>query len=253
MDEREGSDVNTKVYTHEFIDIRGANRPNYMHHMTANWSPIGQEERNQLCFGVWGTVGTTGHWPQTVNMWEEDGFDGLAAGLGHETGRPNLQDVKLEKWWKEAATYRRGGFDRVLIPAPWTRTITELCADGVKGITYAHETYRLAPGGADDFLSVVRDVAVPAVAPFGLELVGALKTSMRADSECIVIWAIPSWAQWAEFEKAVYADPGLRAWRDRQWGAQDFERFLMSDAPLSPMKIGRQPARSDRHEGWSDL
>ena len=30
--------VNDKVYIHEFIDIIGHNRANYMHHMTANWS-----------------------------------------------------------------------------------------------------------------------------------------------------------------------------------------------------------------------
>ena len=245
--------MNDKVYTHELIDIRGVHRPHYMHHMTANWSPIAQEERHQLCFGVWGTVGTTHRWPQVVNMWEEDGFDGLAAGFGHELGRPNLQDEKLEKWWTEAANYRRGGFDRVVVPAPWTRTIEELCADGVKGQAYAHETTRVAPGGADGYLRSVADVAVPALERFGWELVGAFKTSMRADDECIVIWAIESWQHWAEVEKAVYADPGVRAWRDLQWGGNGFERFLMCDAPLSPMKIGRQPARSDRHEGWTDL
>jgi hypothetical protein len=80
-----------------------------------------------------------------------------------------------------------------------------------------------------------------------------MKASMHADDECVVIWAIPTWAHWAEFEKAVYADGRLKAWRDRQWGCRSFERFLMADAPLSPMKLGRQPARSDRHEGWSDL
>lgn len=245
--------MNDKVYTHEFIDIIGPNRPNYMHHMTANWSPIAQEERDQLCFGVWGTVGTTGQWPQVVNMWEEDGFDGLASGLGHELGRPSLQDEKLEKWWKEAANYRRGGFDRVLVPAPWTRTISELCADGVKGEVYAHETIRIGIGEADDFLSSVRDLGVPTLAPFGWELVGALKTSMHDDGECIVIWAIESWQHWAEYEKAVDRDPAVRRWRDRCWSGRSFERFLMCDAPLSPMKIGRQPARSDRHEGWSDL
>ena len=117
--------MNTKVYTHEFIDIIGPARPQYMHHMTANWSPMAQEERNQSCFGVWGVVGTTSRWPRVVNMWEEDGFDGLALGLGHELGRPSLQDEKLEKWWNEAANYRSGGSDRILVPAPWTRTIEE--------------------------------------------------------------------------------------------------------------------------------
>ncbi len=56
----------------------------------------------------------------------------------------------------------------------------------------------------------MRDEGVPTLAPFGWELVGALKTSMHADSECIVIWAIESWQHWAEYEKAVYADPTVQ-------------------------------------------
>jgi hypothetical protein len=28
-----------------------------MHHMAANWSPLAQEQRHQLCYGVWGVVG----------------------------------------------------------------------------------------------------------------------------------------------------------------------------------------------------
>ena len=51
--------TNNKVYIHEYIDIIGHNRANYMHHMTANFSPMAQVQRHQLCYGVWGTVGTT--------------------------------------------------------------------------------------------------------------------------------------------------------------------------------------------------
>ena len=50
--------MNDRVYIHEFIDIIGHSRANYMQHMTANWGPIGQEERNQLCYGVWALVGS---------------------------------------------------------------------------------------------------------------------------------------------------------------------------------------------------
>jgi hypothetical protein len=91
--------ANDKVYIHEFIDIIGHNRANYMHHMTANWSPIAQRERHQLCYGVWGTVGTTRRWPEVVNLWEEDGFDGLAGSLRHEFNHPTLQDPGLAAWW----------------------------------------------------------------------------------------------------------------------------------------------------------
>src|SRR5262249_54818343 len=62
---------NDKVYIHERIEIRGHARAKYMQHMTANWCPIGRAERGQLCFGVWGTVGSTGRWPEVVNLWEE--------------------------------------------------------------------------------------------------------------------------------------------------------------------------------------
>ena len=51
--------MNDKIYIHELIDIIGANRARYMHHMTANWCPVGRVERNQHCFGVWATVGST--------------------------------------------------------------------------------------------------------------------------------------------------------------------------------------------------
>jgi len=73
--------VNECVYIHEFIDIIGHNRANYMHHITANWSPIGQQERNQLCFGVFGTVGSTRIWPEVVNIWEHTDWNGLADAL----------------------------------------------------------------------------------------------------------------------------------------------------------------------------
>ena len=146
--------MNDKVYIHEFIDIIGHNRAAYMHHMTANWSPIAQEERSQLCYGVWGIVGSTGQWPAVVNMWEEDGWDGLASSFGHELGHAHLQDPKLARWWGRAA-----------------------------------------------------------------------EAALRAG----------------------------HPWRDRQRGAvRDLRRILLVDAPLSPLRLGRQPARSDRDDSWSE-
>ena len=148
---------NEKVYIHEFIDIIGHGRARYMHHMTANWSPIAQEERNQLCYGVWGVVGSTGPWPTVVNMWEEDGWDGLAASFGHELSHAELQDPKLARWWATAAEMRSGGFDRILVPAPWSPTITDLCARGAGGVAYAHDQVTVPPGTARDFLELARE------------------------------------------------------------------------------------------------
>jgi hypothetical protein len=244
--------LNNKVYIHEFVDIIGHNRANYMHHMTANFSPAAQEDRNQLCYGVWGVVGSTRRWPEVVNIWEEDGLGGLASSFRHELGHAGLQDPKLAKWWAEAAMFRSGGTDRLLAPAPWTRTIAELCADGVTGETYAHEQVRVPPGRAADYLEIVAGEAIPALEPFGWELAGAWETLMIDESECFLLWAIRTWEQWAEVEGARRTHPPLARWRARLLAETTaFARALLVDAPLSPFRTHRQPAYSDRTE-WTD-
>ena len=239
--------MNDRVYIHEFIDIRGHNRANYMHHMTANWSPNAQEDRKQLCYGVWALLGSTGAWPQTVNMWEHEGWAGLAENFAIEGVGSGAQDPKLEKWWAKASEFRKGGFDRIVVPAPWTRTITELCADGVRGEVYAHEQIDVQPGSAWEYVEMVRQEAIDLHARFGWELAGAWVTAMRNDSEVFLLWAIPTWEQWGELEAAQRSDAGLIAWRDRASEvAVDWQRTLLVDAPLSPFRTGRQPQESDR-------
>ncbi|SHN46548.1 NIPSNAP family containing protein [Cryptosporangium aurantiacum] len=244
--------TNEKVYIHEFIDIIGHHRADYMHHMTANWSPIAQEERNQLCYGVWGIVGTTRDWPSVLNLWEEDGFDGMASSFRHELGSTTLQDPKLAKWWAEAARFRSHGTDRLLVPAPWTRTISELCADGVRGEVYAHEQFTCAPGGAAELLARAAD-AEPLLSEHGWQLAGAWETAMTGDSEIFLLWAIPTWEQWASAEKAERADTKLGRWRRSFYPrTTSAHRFLLVDAELSPFRTGRQPTRADRRSAWTE-
>jgi hypothetical protein len=242
--------MNSKIYIHEYIDITLQNRANYMYHMTANYSPIAQEERGQLCYGVWGVVGSTGRWPQTINLWEEDGFDGMARSFAHETGNATMQDPKLAKWWAQAAQYRSGGFDRLLIPAPWMRTISELTADGVTGEAHAHVQVQLKPDTATEYLAALEKTATAMTDRFGWQLAGAWRTAMVADDECILHWVIPTWAAWADFENAAAADRSLG--RVGTLEVRSSQRLIMVDAPLSPFRTGRQPRREDRSDDYAE-
>jgi hypothetical protein len=242
--------VNEKVYIHEFINITKQNRARYMHHMAANWSPIAQEKRQQLCYGIWGVVGSTGHWPQVVNIWEEDGFAGLASSFRQELGHANLQDPALEKWWTGAADLRSGGFDRILVPHPDTLTIEELCRAGVRGEVYAHEVIQVAPRTARSFLDLAVENAAAAHDDHQWRLAGAWSTTMRDNEECILLWAIPAWEEWA----AVEADES--AGQQRLLGQATSlirrrRRILLVDSPLSPFRTGRQPSRDDRTD-WEE-
>jgi hypothetical protein len=68
---------------------------------------------------------------------------------------------------------------------------------------------------------------------------------MADDDECILLWSFPTWEVWSAFEADEGA--GAAAWRA---GTRDIvtgrERILLADAPLSPLRTGRQPDVSDR-------
>ena len=242
--------MNDKIYIHEFIDITKQNRARYMHHMAANWSPLAQEQRHQLCYGVWGVVGSTGRWPQVVNIWEEDGFEGLARSFRTELGNATLQDPALAKWWAAAAELRSGGFDRLLVPHPGTLTIEELCASGdAGGEVFAHELVTVRPGTARRFLDSALAGAGKVRAGYGWNLVGAWRTAMRSDDEAVLLWAIPTWESWASAERDL-AD-GLDVLPGGGDAVLRRERILLAAAPLCPFRTGRQPSRDDRTD-WVD-
>ena len=244
--------TNDRIYIHELIDIRGHHRGDYMHHMTANWSPNAQEDRGQLCFGVWGVVGSTGAWPRVCNIWEERGWAGLARSLDGELTGPDLQDPKLKKWWAKANEFRSGGFDRILEPAPWMPTIDDHMTAGTRGEAFAHELVTVEPGAAADLLEEARAAAVPAYERHGWELIGAFTTALGNDDEALLLWSMPSFGAWARAEQAARDDEALRTWRERaRTLSRRWQRILLANAPLCPFRTGRQPRRDDR-TGWEE-
>jgi len=237
----------TKVYIHELIDVIGHNRSRYMQHMTANWCPVARAERDQLCLGVWATLGSTGPWPEVVNMWELDGWEGLAANFAHETGKGRDQDPSLAEWWAVAASLRRGGFDRIVVPTDWTRPVEQLCADRVRGEVYAHELFTVPPGTSGALLDALAAEALEPARSLGIEAVGAYEVAMGDRSEALAIWALPDWATWVAYERAWERGGALASWSEslQELGAR-WRRQLLVDAPLSPLRTGRQPQESDR-------
>jgi hypothetical protein len=58
---------------------------------------------------------------------------------------------------------------------------------------------------------------------------------------------VPSWRTWSDYEAAQLTDPQLVGWtRATANLVTRFQRWLLVDAPLSPLRIGRQPREEDR-------
>lgn len=231
-----------RVYIHELVDVIGTERARYQHHMTANWCPEAGPLRRQRCFGVFSTVGSTGRWPQVVNMWEYDSWDDLAHNFSVELVGAGHRDPMLEAWWREAARFRTGGLDRILVAHDVSAGIVDWCARGGTGAAaYVHEIIRTDVDCAEALADAVAEDRDELSARFGMELVGLWRTAMRAHDEVVVLRAVPEWSRWADFE-AWSSDAGASG----PPGTVSLERTVLVDAELSPLRIGRQPSAEDR-------
>ncbi|WP_037366452.1 hypothetical protein, partial [Nakamurella lactea] len=231
-----------KIYIHETIDIIGQHRAAYLEHMTAGWDREARAARGMKCFGVWGTVGSTERWPQVVNMWELDGWAGLAGNFAHELSHDSMQDPELASWWATAKSYRSGGLDRIMLPAEYSPTIDELCSAPTESVCYLHELVSLRPGAATEYLGRVGQHWVGQAGEQELGLVGAFRTAMVNDSEALLIWSVPSWPQWAVIEEFLDGSAQVRSWRRRSSDlVLDWRRKLLCSAPQAPLRTGQQP------------
>jgi hypothetical protein len=111
---------------------------------------------------------------------------------------------------------------------------------------------KVRSGAASDLLERARDGAAPLLAEHGWELAGAFTTAMVEDDEALLLWAVPTWAQWADGERSHRGGGDMGTWRTQVRDVvTSWHRTLLVDAPLSPMRTGRQPAWSDRTD-WED-
>src|SRR5205823_2553238 len=148
--------------------------------LTARFDTEAAADRGLSLFGTWQVVGVTGRWPQVVNVWTIDGWDGwgriiTAANVKRAANKP------LADWWQEAYATRTGGFDRLL------KAHGDVDS-GAAGEVWVHEVTEVKPGAAADYLAAVRTEWAPVAAAHGHRLVGAFEVAFT-DVEVVTLWA----------------------------------------------------------------
>jgi hypothetical protein len=237
--------MSTRIYLHEYIRITGHQRADYFEHMSRGPLRSGRKRRSKM-FGIWGTLGSTGEWPEVVNLWESESWEDMAESFDNQTVGRGLQDPELETWWKAAEPMRSGGFDRLLIPAAYSPSIDETVGRGIVGYrAFRHEVIETVPGEARRYLELLEVEWLPTAQGLGMEMIGAYRTALRDDSEVILIWAIRDWETWATVEQAIDSGKESIAWRARSRAIAPRKwAHLMSSAPQSVLQTGVQPQRA---------
>lgn len=220
---------NARIYLHEIIDIVGTGSEPYKAHTGALGT--GRRDGGAPLVGTWQQSGSTGAWPKVVNLWEMEGWDHWAEILARQYTRTSGQEAALKAWWTEATRHRSGGFDRILVPAPFSPTRAELIDAGIEGVGCVQEIATVRPGTTGDYLAAVGRRRRAAMQRRGLALLGAYHTAMR-DTEAILLWNVPTWAHFTRYLDAAQTSPSERAWHAaaRRWRA-DYRETLLVASP----------------------
>ena len=130
--------------------------------------------------------------PRGINIWENT-WAGQTEDLVSQfldTGR----DATMEEWWNRNLHLRRGGYDRILVPAAFSPTLAELDARAVTGEVFWQEIVWLPFGEPRRYLDAVAEQLMPALEQLGLVLVGAFRVAMRPRQVLTIIGA-PEWSR----------------------------------------------------------
>ncbi len=223
------------LFLHEVVDIVGQGSVPYMAHTVA-FDTEGAGGRGLTLFGTWSVMGSTGRWPQVVNVWELlDGWQGWRR-LCERTNLRREGNVALSTWWDEAYRHRTGGHDRLLAAAPASPTPAELAA--VHGSVFVHELTQVRPGAGPDYLAAVAEGWSPVAAEHGHRLVGLWEV-LLGDTEVCTLWATDLDGHIALMRATREgADERIAAWRDhaRRFTTRWHEELLVPGAgtPLAP-------------------
>lgn len=226
--------MNDYIYLHEIIrTVPGREEPYLASVLSMHDDPSHRDRLDRATFGQFRSVDTSGSWPCVLNVWQN-----TWAGMTENLVRQFLdarRDTTMEDWWNRNLHLRRGGYDRILLPARYSPTSQELVDRGIAGEVFWHEIAWLPFGEPARFLDLVECDLLPALDRLGLTLLGAFRVAMRP-RQVVTIIGSPQWSGLAELLGATRRDPQLAKWHDyRATIAERVEELLLLPARHSPL------------------
>ena len=170
--------MNNHIYLHEIIRTVPGREESYLASvLSLHHDPMRGDREGRAAFAQFRSVQTSGPWPCAVNIWENTwaGQTEDLVGQFLDTRR----DAAMEEWWNRNLHLRRGGYDRILVPAACSPARADLVARDVRCEVLWHEIAWLPFGEPLRYLDLVGRELVPALDRLGLVLVGAFRVAMR--------------------------------------------------------------------------
>ena len=215
-----------------------------MHHMTANWSPNAQEERAPALLRRLGAAGLDRRLAP-----DRQHVGARRAGTGSPTrSRSRASAGAPRTRGSSAGGPRRPSSAGVASTASWSPPrgpgASSSCAPTACGARSTPTSWCGSPRAPRPTCS-----SGPATrrlhGTHGWELAGAFRTAMVNDDEALLLWAIPTWRQWADAEQATTTSspPGAAAARGDQLAPHPARRRPPVSLPHRPPAGPLRPHR----------
>lgn len=196
-------------------------------------APTGPKYRGQV--GLFRTAEVSGLWPKVINLWGERDWRGFVDNLkGQFT---DTRHVAMEEWWNRNLSLRRGGFDRVLLPATFSPDTIRLAQEGVKGRVFLHEIIQVPWGEVPNYLARLEREFLPAAQRHDWQLIGAYSVAMRP-REVLTVWGMREWRGFADLLAAAESESDLREWfAYRERTVTRSEELVLLAGRVNPLRL----------------
>jgi hypothetical protein len=206
--------MSSHIYLHEVIfTVPGREEPYMASVNSLHYDPVrGREAHVKERFAQqFRSAETSGAFPCVINIWEQS-WAKLKGNLAMQF-QDRQRDTAMEDWWQRNLHLRRGGYDRVLIPAAYSPDGEALRKRGVRGEVFLHEVVWLPFGEPERYLAELKRQLLPTATKLGVDLIGAYRVAMRP-RQVLTLFGARKWSQFARFAGACAEGRELRAWRD---------------------------------------
>lgn len=174
------------LYLHEINQIRPARLGAFLEAVERDYLPLaeGLGIRN---VGYWTVPPGHGSWPETVAVWELDGYDHYLD-LTRRRHDPSRLDADLRAWDANLGEWVQRTDGMVCLPSSMTPTVAEIRARGLKAKLCTHELIHNEPGRQEEYLKIVEDFYFTRVASLAGRSIVGLYWSPWKNTRTVCIW-----------------------------------------------------------------
>lgn len=225
--------MNPNIYLHEIVrTVPGCEEP-YLGSVLSLHHEPSRRHRGRPAFAQFRSIAVSGAWPVGINIWENT-WAGQTEDLVSQF-QDAQRDTAMEDWWNRNLHLRRGGYDRMLIPASYSPTLTGLTEGQVRGEVFLHEIHWLPFGEPQRYLAAFEQQVLPTLDRLGLDLVGAFRVAMRP-RQVLTILCARAWSGVSAWLDPSNRDEDLKDWHDyRAATVQRSEELLLLPARHGPL------------------